>query len=184
MRASTFRSLRNCALLFCLFAPSAWMIVTAISSYLFETTAYYFQHQDEMPACAELVTFRAATADQIQQIQSQHLYFRLWQGASYNNALVVWFISLLFFVAAARRQRMRVGAISAFGITLIAVGLLMIASTCLLGAFIPRYGLPMRQLLLLSLYIFVGGTADLFTLVAFKRFARPSIGAKQSAGQR
>ena len=60
----------------------------------------------------------------------------------------------------------------------------MIASTCLLGEFIPRYGLPMWQLLLLSLYIFVGRTADLFATGGFKRFARPSIGSKQSAGQR
>jgi hypothetical protein len=96
--------------------------------------------------------------------------------------LVIWFISLLVFVAAARRKKMSVGAISAFGIALTVVGLLMIASTCLLGEFIPRYGLPMWQLLLLSLYIFVGTTADLFATVGAKRFAR--MGSKQSAGQR
>ena len=60
-------------------------------------------------------------------------------------------------------------AISAFGIALTVVGLLMVASTCLIGEFIPRYGLPMWQLLLLSLHIFVGGTADLFATAGFKR---------------
>jgi hypothetical protein len=43
---------------------------------------------------------------------------------------------------------------------------------------------PMWQLLLLSLYIFAGGTADLFATAGFKRFARPSMESKQSAGQR
>ena len=143
------------------FVAALKMPVTEISSYLFETTAYYFQHKDEMPACTELATFRDATADQIQQIPSRHLYFRLWQGVSFNNVLVIWFISLLVFVVMARRKA-NARAISAFGIALTAVGLLMIASTCLLGEFIPRYGLPMWQLLLLSLYIFVGRTADLF----------------------
>jgi hypothetical protein len=143
------------------FVAALKMPVTKISSYLFETTAYYFQHKIEMSACAELVTFRHASADQIRQIPSQHLYFQLWRGLSYNKALVIWFISLLVFVVMARRKA-NVRAISAFGIALTAVGLLMTAPTCLLGEFIPRYGLPMWQLLLLSLNIIVGTTADLF----------------------
>ena len=159
------------------FVAALKMPVTEISSYLFVTTAYYFQHKDEMPACAELVTFRDASADQIRQIPSQHLYFRLWRGLTYNKALVIWFVSLLVFVVVARRKKVNVGAISAFGIALTAVGLLMIASTCLLGEFIPRYGLPMWQLLLLSLYIFVGRTADLFA-------SRPSSVQRGSAFRR
>jgi hypothetical protein len=118
------------------------------------------------------------------QIPSQHLYFQLWRGLTYNKASVIWFISLLVFVAAARRKRMSVGAISAFGIALTVLGLLMIAATCLFGEFISRYGLPLWQLFLLSLYIFIGTTADLLATVGFKRFARPSLGSKQSAGQR
>jgi hypothetical protein len=164
------------------FVAALKMPVTEIPSYLFEATAYYFRQKDEMPACAELMTFRDASADQIRQIPSRHLYFQLWRGLSYNKTLVIWFISLLVFVVMARRKA-NVRAISAFGIALTAVGLLMIASTCLLGEFIPRYGLPMWQLLLLSLYIFVGTTADLFATASSRRFARPSIGSKQSAGQ-
>jgi hypothetical protein len=144
------------------FVAALKMPVTDISLFLFVTTVYYFQHKDEMLACAELVTFRDTSSDQIMQIPSQHLYFQLWRGLTCNKALTIWFISLLVLVAAARRKRKNVGAISAFGIALTVVGLLMIASTCLLGQFIPRYGLPMWQLLLLSFYIFVGRTADLF----------------------
>jgi hypothetical protein len=166
------------------FVAALKMPVTEISSYLFEATAYYFQHKDEMPACAELSTFRGANADQIRLTPSQHRYFRLWEGLTYNKALAIWFSSLLVFAVMALRKKVNAAAISAFGIALTAVGLLMIASTCLLGAFIPRFGLPMWQLLLLSLYIFVGGTADLFATAGFKRFARPSMESKQSAGQR
>jgi hypothetical protein len=70
----------------------------------------------------------------------------------------------------------------------------------MLSEFIPRYGLPMWQLLLLSLYIFGGSTADLLaggggtrfrasrtcgsmSLRCLKCFAQPSIGSKQSAGR-
>ena len=143
------------------FVAALKMPVTEISSYLFETTTYYFQHKDEMPACAQLVTFRDASADQLRQLPSQHRYFRIWRSLTYNKALMIWLISLLAFVAVAQRRKTNVEAISAFGIALTAVGLLMIASTCLLGEFIPRYGLPMWQLLLLSFYIITGRMADL-----------------------
>jgi hypothetical protein len=165
------------------FVAALKMPVTEVSSFLFETTGYFFQHKDEMPACAELVTFRDSSADRIQQIPSQHLYFQLWRGLTYNKALVIWFVSLLVFVVIARRKKVNVEAISSFGIALAAVGLLFSSTTCLLTEFIPRYGLPMWQLLMLSFYILVGGTVDLFATAGFKRFARPSIGSKQSAGQ-
>jgi hypothetical protein len=53
----------------------------------------------------------------------------------------------------------------------------MVATACLLTEFIPRYVLPMWQLLLLSLYIFVGGTADLCMMAWTKRGYR-TIGSK------
>ena len=56
------------------FAAALRMPVTDISSFLFETTAYYFEHKDEMPACAELLTFRDSNANQIRQIPCQHSY--------------------------------------------------------------------------------------------------------------
>lgn len=166
------------------FMAALKMPVTQISSYLFEATAYYFEHKEEMLACAELFTFRDASADQIRQTPSRHTYFQLWRGLNYDIALMIWFGSLLALLVVARRKRVNASAISAFGIALTGVGLLMLASTCLLGEFIPRYGLPTWQLLLLSLYTFVGKTADLSAIDGFKNFGRLSADSKQSAGQR
>jgi hypothetical protein len=97
---------------------------------------------------------------------------------------MIWFVSLLALVMVARWKRANVSAMAAFGIALTSVGLLMVGSTCLLGAFIPRYGLPMWELLFLSLYIFVGKTADLLAVDGSKSLARLSVDSKQSAGQR
>jgi hypothetical protein len=115
-----------------------------------------------MPGCAELVTFRGdANAEKIWRLQFQHRYFRLWQGLSYNRALVAWFVALSVFVLTARRKKQNPRTIFAFGIALTAVGITFVAATCLLDEFSPRFGLPMWQLLLLSLYLFVGRTAGL-----------------------
>jgi hypothetical protein len=133
-----------------------------ISSSLFATTAYYFDHKEEMPGCAELVTFRGnANADQVWQLQFQHRYFRLWRNLSYYGAFLVWLVGLSVFVLSARWKKKNARTISAFGIALVAVGITFVAATCLLDEFSPRFGLPMWTLLLLSLYLFAGGTADL-----------------------
>jgi hypothetical protein len=138
------------------------MPLTEISSSLFATTAYYFDNKDQMPGCAELVTFRSgANAEKIWQLQFQHRYFRLWQGLSYNRALVIWVVALSIFVVTARRRKLNPGTISAFGIALPAIGITFVIATCVLDEFSPRFALPMWQLLLLSFYIFLGKTADL-----------------------
>jgi hypothetical protein len=135
---------------------------TEISSSLFATTAYYFDNKDQMPGCAHLVTFRGnANADQVWQIQFQHRYFRLWGDLSYYGAFLVWFVALSVFVLSARWKKKNIRTISTFGIALVAVGITFVAATCLLDEFSPRFGLPMWALLLLSLYLFVGRTADL-----------------------
>ncbi len=134
---------------------------TEITNYLFATTAFYFEHQDGMPQYANLVTFRGATADQITSIPSQHLYFRLWQGLNYNKVFVFWLLALVALVLLARRKRTSVSATTAFGIALTAVGLLICATACVLHECEPRFALTLWQLLLLSLYLFLGKTADL-----------------------
>jgi hypothetical protein len=173
--------------------PELWHVATTdffdalkmpsnvISSYLFATTAHYFQHRDEMPGCAELATFRNRSAEQIRRIPSQHPYFGLWQGLSYNVVLLIWLCTLLVFVVAARWRRLKITRISAFGIALTAVGLVIFASTSLIHDFEPRFALTMWQLTLLSLYLFLGRTADLLFTA---RYAGTPIGSKQSAGQR
>ena len=160
------------------------MPLTVISSYLFETTAYYFQHKQDMPACAELATFRNYNADQIRQLPSQHLYFRLWRSLSYNEVLVIWLISLLILFVLQRRKKVSARGVTAFGIALPAVGLLIFALTSLIHDYEPRFSLSMWQLLLLSLYIFVGETGDLLLTAGSQQPARPPISSKQSAGQR
>ena len=151
---------------------------TEITSYLFDTTAYYFQHKDQMPECAELVTFRNRNADQLRIIPSRHFYFRLWREVSYNQALLIWFIALLAFRRASATEKERISGIPAFGVALTAVGLLIFASTSLLHDYEPRFALPMWQLLLLSFFIFLGGTANLLARVDLKRrpgWSRPAL---------
>jgi hypothetical protein len=163
------------------FITALEMPVTEISSFLFVTTAYYFEHKEEMPACATLATFRGASAETIKRIQSQHFYFQLYHGLTYNRAFAIWFVSLVLFVVVARWRKVSVGPIIAFGIALTAVGLPMVASACLLGELLPRYTLPMWQLLLPSFFILAGSTADL--LARGGVVAGPAPDLKQSAGQ-
>lgn len=157
------------------FVAAVKMPLIEIPAFLFATTAYYFDHKEDMPGCAELVTFRGdVNADKIWQLQFQHRYFRLWYGLTGNQALLVWLMILAVSVFVARWKKRNVTAITAFGITLTSVGLLMVASTCLLGEFGPRYGLPMWQLLLLSVFLFVGKTVDLLALSTPKPPSRVS----------
>lgn len=164
------------------FAATLKMSVTELEDQLFATTGYFFDHQDEMPAGAKLVTFRDTNAEAINAIPSQHLYFYLWRGLSYHKAFPIWFGSLLVFVVIARRKQVNAGTITAFGVALIPIGLLMTASACLLTEFLPRYAFPMWQLLLLSFYIFVGASADLFAVTGLKRPARFAIGKESPPG--
>ena len=164
------------------FITALEMPVTEISSVLFETTAYYFEHKDQMPACAELATFRGTSAETINQIPIQHVYFQLWKGLTYDKAFVIWFASLVAVVVVARWRKVSVGPMIAFGIALTAIGLPMVASACLLTELIPRYVLPMWQLLLLSFCILAGGTADLLARGGAAAGSAPN--SKQSAGQR
>jgi hypothetical protein len=145
------------------FAAALNMPLTEIVDLLFETTGYFFEHKDEMPACAGLVTFRDTNAETLNGMPSQHLYLHLWRGLTFNRALVIWLGSLLVFVVITRGRKRNVMAIAAFGIAMVAIGLLMVASACLLTEFLPRYTLPMWQLLLLSLYIFAGSIGDFWS---------------------
>jgi hypothetical protein len=129
------------------------------------------------------VTFRGdANAEKIWQLQFQHPYFRLWQGLSYNGALVVWFVALSVFVLTARRKKQDTRTIVAFGVALAVVGITFVAATCLLDEFGPRFVLPMWQLLLLSLYLFVGQTTDLLALTGLQGYKERSAGQLPKLG--
>ena len=158
------------------------MSMTEIPGWLFHTTAYFFEHKDEMPACAKLVTFRDTTAEAISGFPSRHAYFRLWRGLNWTKAFPIWLGSLLLFVVIARRKKVSIGAIPAFGIALLAIGFLMTASACLLVGFLPRYALPMWQLLLLSLFIFIAASADLLAASGLKRAVPRNMARKSPPG--
>lgn len=136
---------------------------TEISSYLFLTTAHCFEYNDVMLQCAKLITFRGTTAEQIKSIPSQHLYFRLWQGLNYNKVFLVWFLAFVTVGVEARRRRLNLTAISAFGIALTAVGFLICGTACVLHELEPRFALTLWQLLLLSLCVFIGQAGNLIT---------------------
>ena len=134
--------------------------VTEITDHLFEMTTYFFEHPDEMPSCASLVTFRDYDAEKIMRMPSQFPYFHLWKGLSYNRTLLIWLVSLAGLIGVSFKRKLNVAAIAGFGIALVAVGALMVAITCLLGESLPRYALPMWQMLLLSFWLFVGQAGD------------------------
>jgi hypothetical protein len=142
------------------FGAAMKMSVTEMTELLFETTGYFFDHQEDMAGCAGLVTFRNTNAETINLLPSQHPYFHLWRGLTFCKALVIWFGSLLLFLSTARRKRVMAGTVCGFGIAQVAVGLLAMSSACLVSESLPRYALPMWQLLLLSFYILVGSAAD------------------------
>jgi hypothetical protein len=137
------------------------MPATEITNYLFATTAYCFEHKAEMPGCVNLITFRDATPDQIRSLPTQHFYFRLWQGVGYDKMFVIWLLALATLLLVARRRRINLGAITAFGLALTVVGLLICATACVLHELEPRFALSVWQMLLLSLTLFVGKTADI-----------------------
>jgi hypothetical protein len=143
------------------FAAALTMSLTEIPDQLFETTAYFFDHKEEMPACANLVTFRDSSAETIKRIPFQRAYFHLWQGLNYKKAVLIWFGALLALVVIARGKKVKVGPIVAFCVTMAALGLVALASACLLTEFLPRYALPMWLLLLLSFFVAIGSAAGL-----------------------
>jgi hypothetical protein len=80
---------------------------------------------------------------------------------------MIWFGTLLVLILIARWQKVNASAIAAFGIALVAIGLVTVASACLLTEFLPRYAFPMWLLLLLSLYMLCGAAAD---LIVWRRY--------------
>jgi hypothetical protein len=143
------------------FAAARRLPLSAVPEALFETTAYVLDHQKEdMSDTSNLVTFRNTTAERIIAIHSQHNYFRLWRNVSYNHLFLVNTGALALLVLLRKRIRQRVGPISIYGVALTGAGLVMMAVTCMVGSWGPRYTLPMSELIVISLLIFLGTLLD------------------------
>jgi hypothetical protein len=79
---------------------------------------------------------------------------------SCNDLFVVNLGALAVLVFLRKRSNQRVTAICVYGVALMAAGLLMMGLTCLIGAWGPRYILPMSELLLMSFLIYAGTISD------------------------
>ncbi|MDQ6861349.1 MAG: hypothetical protein M3032_09370, partial [Verrucomicrobiota bacterium] len=143
------------------FARAQQVALSDIASSLFATTAYYFDHPAWMQQCANLVTFRDTTADALRTMPTQHRYFQIARGLTFKIALTIWFAALLAFAFASQYMRRSRPEIVCYAVSLTLVGLLMVASSCLLGELLPRYTLPMWELLSISLLTVVGSGLEL-----------------------
>ena len=142
------------------FAASRRMPLAAVSSYLFVATVYFFLHPDDMPACSRLVTFRNFSADRLMALPTENVYFRLWNRVSYNDLFFASLGGLLILTFLLRRNKQEDIGLIIYALVLIVSGLLIMAVTCLIGAWSPRYTLPMTQLLVLALIIWAGAICD------------------------
>jgi hypothetical protein len=133
---------------------------TRISTFLFTTTTYYFTHRDEMPACTNLALFREMNARQIELIPTRHTYFQWWRGLNFRWVLQAWSVLILLCGVAPLRNKKRLGARVLFGAALTGTGLSIVAATCLLDEYFPRFGLPMWELVFLSLLVLLGELAQ------------------------
>jgi hypothetical protein len=138
------------------------MPVTDITDHLFEMTTYFFQHRDEMPGCAGLVTFRDYDTETISRLPFNPPYFHLWRALNYNEAIAIWVVTLSTLVGIRYWKTINTAPGTGLGLALVATGTLMVAVTCLLTESLPRYAVPMWELLSLSWFFVVGQIGEIF----------------------
>lgn len=156
------------------FARALLITPSEVARFLFATTAFYYDHPDMMPQCAGLKTYRNNTAATINALPARHPYFSLGEF-TYNRSVVLW-AALLGLLLVARRGGRVAGSVPSYAVSLTIVGLLMMFSTCLLGELLPRYTLPMWELLTASLFVILAALLDrVAATVARRSGATPEL---------
>ena len=125
-----------------------------IARYLFYTTEYLQSKHSEMPGLAALATFRQPT--KVMRFLSAP-YFRLWEFLSFRGWCGLWLLALaLPWIV--RRPVTPHGQMATviYACVLVGMGLLMTLLNCFFAHLLPRFGLPMMELLLVSFIILLG----------------------------
>lgn len=124
--------------------------------YLFATTDYFFSHRADMPQCVPLKTFREPRA-QLQLVSAANqLYFRWWNPISFRLWSIIWLLLLLMAVFMNRKFQTDHGRVVLYAVILFIFGVTMVLLNCFFSAILPRFTLPMMELLILSMMILLG----------------------------
>jgi hypothetical protein len=134
--------------------------ISNVVNYLFLSTTFYYLFPERMTGYAPLLTFRNKSPNQIVAILEKHWYFHLWKSLSHAAFLCFWAANLAFLVLLAQMRKKDVAAVASYAVALTLVGLLMMGTSCLLVAFLPRYALPTWELTILSATILLGLTLE------------------------
>jgi hypothetical protein len=122
------------------------MPLSLVTAFLFRTTTYYFDHKESMPKVASLSTFQMHTAAELQALPKRFAYFRLGKDVSLNVALAAFAIEAIVLLIVSLASAVDPCRLI-YGTLLVAIGVAMVFITALIGELIPRYTLPLWELL-------------------------------------
>ena len=125
-----------------------------IVQFLFVSTDYFFSHRDKMPQCSQLKTFREPR-DRLAAARELS-YFHWWNLLSFRAWSIFGLIILLSALVVDYKRGGQNTPLILFAVCLWIVGIAIVFLNCFFAQLQPRYVLPMMELLLLSVMIFVG----------------------------
>jgi hypothetical protein len=124
-----------------------------IVQFLFVNTEYFFSHRDKMPQCSGLKTFREPR-ERLTEARKLS-YFQWWNLFSFRNWGIFALIVLLLALLVDYKRGGQNTPVILVAVCLCIVGMVMFLLNCFFAQLQPRYVLPMMELLLLSLVIFL-----------------------------
>ena len=136
------------------FARATSLTEGDMAGYLFSSTDYVNTHRDHVPQVAGLITFRNPI-EQVMKFQGA-TYFHLWNFLSFRGWCIVWSGAVALLCLMGRGAPQLIWRVISYAAVLCAVGLLMTLANCFFAQIMPRFALPMFELLLLSLTILLG----------------------------